>query len=115
VGAAVIQLCFPFSSGEPVQERPSRTTLYWRRKLVKTAAYAFELGRRRARQPKPHTLSAAAMAPSPVWLSRDDRSELVSLAKRIDRLSISRVDPEAFFVARSELADKLRRIARRQR
>jgi hypothetical protein len=66
-----------------------------------------------ARAPKPHTLSAAAMAPPPVWLSREERSELISIAKRIDRLSISRVDPEAFFVARSELADKLRRIARR--
>ena len=38
---------------------------------------------------------------------------LVHLAARVDHLTVSHRDPEAFFVERSEIADALRRAARR--
>jgi hypothetical protein len=43
--------------------------------------------------------------------SREDRHELLILASRVARLTISRRDPESFFIERSEIANELRRIA----
>jgi hypothetical protein len=122
LGEAVIQLCFPFRGGEHVQERPSKTTRYWQRKLAKTAAYAFELGKRRARKPKaqptPKSLSSAAVSVTPIaWptlpapLRVEERHELGELARRVARLTVSRRDPSWFFEERSEIADELRRIS----
>lgn len=114
------QIVFPFAAADPPPARLSRTTLYWRRKLAMTAAYSLELGKRRAAKraiPKPPRSLSAAVVPQNVsremFLSPADRTELAQLAKRIDRLSISRIDPEKFFADRSELAAELRRLARR--
>jgi hypothetical protein len=49
----------------------------------------------------------------PVHLAREDRNELMIIARQIARLTISRIDPEAFFVERSDIAAALKRIARR--
>ncbi len=43
----------------------------------------------------------------------DDAGELRDLARRIDRLTVSRRDPERFFVERDELAAALRARADR--
>jgi hypothetical protein len=45
----------------------------------------------------------------------DERQSLASridaIEERINRLTVSRRDPERFFIARSEIADDLRRMA----
>jgi hypothetical protein len=43
--------------------------------------------------------------------ARAERDELLAIAARLSRLSISRKDPHAFFEERSELVFELRRIA----
>jgi len=108
------QLAFPFFIGEPepVLERPSR----YRRRLARVAAIALELGQRQGkRRAIPQQRLATAVVQAPVMAfhpSREDRHELLILASRVARLTISRRDPESFFTERSEIANKLRRIAR---
>jgi len=125
------QLSFPFI-GEPepaTSPRPSR----YRRTLARIARQAYALGlRRRARAeavagelmrqmepPSPQIAGqnrkrASALPPIiPFHPSREDRHELLILASRVARLTISRRDPEAFFIERSEISNELRRISSR--
>lgn len=48
--------------------------------------------------------------PVPVDKKRALAAQLEGIEERINRLSVSRRDPERFFVARSEIADDLRRV-----
>jgi hypothetical protein len=97
-----------------IEDSPPAVSRY-RRRLQRVAAAAFELGRRRAGKrpimPVPRSLGAAAV--SPVHLDRADRAEIAALARRVERLTISRIDPEFFHVEKSEIAAQLKRIARR--
>ena len=100
------QLAFPFFIGEPepVLERPSR----YRRRLARVAAIALELGQRQGkRRAIPQQRLATAVVQAPVMAfhpSREDRHELLILASRVARLTISRRDPESFFIECSEIA-----------
>jgi len=99
------QLAFPFFIGEPepVLPRPSR----YRRRLARVAAIALELGQRQGkRRAIPQRLATAVvqalvMAFNP---SREDGHELLILASHVTRLTISRRDPESFFIECSEIA-----------
>jgi hypothetical protein len=106
------QLAFPFFIGEPepVLPRPSR----YRRRLARVAAIALELGQRQGkRRAIPQQRLATAQAPVMAFHpSREDRHELLILASRVARLTISRRDLESFFIERSEIANELRRGAR---
>jgi len=107
------QLAFPFfiSEPEPVLPRPSR----YRRRLARVAAIALELGQRQGKRRTIPQRLASAVVQAPVMAfhpSREDRHELLILASRVARLTISRRDPESFFIERSEIANELRRIAR---
>jgi hypothetical protein len=119
------QLTFPFAADDP-PPAVSRTTRYWRSRIDRAVAATFELGRRARKQsvsretfssgrPKaPRSLGAAVVPPvRPAYVDRDDRNELAVLAKRIERLTISRRDPEAWHIEKSEISAALRQIARR--
>jgi hypothetical protein len=98
------QLAFPFFIGEPepVLPRPSR----YRRRLARVAAIALELGQRQGKRRAIPQRLATAVVQAPVMAfhpSREDR-ELLILASRVARLTISRRDPESFFIERSEIA-----------
>lgn len=49
--------------------------------------------------------------PVPVDRRNELARQLEGIEERINRLSVSRHDPERFFVQRSEIADDLRRLA----
>jgi hypothetical protein len=108
------QLAFPFFIGEPepVLPRPSR----YRRRLARVAAIALELGQRQGKcRAIPQQRLATVVVQAPVVAfhpSRKDRHELLILASRVARLTISRRDPDSFFIVRSKIANELRRIAR---
>jgi hypothetical protein len=129
------QLTLPFL---PAADPPPARLSAYRGRLRAVAERAYRLGMIRARKRaiifapafeggkhvvKPRSLSAATVPKSDFkavkiilplpTLDRSDRNELLLLARKIDRLSISRVDPEKFFADRSELAAELRRLARR--
>jgi hypothetical protein len=99
------QLAFPFIEREPPPASCSRSTVYWRKRLAAVARKAIELGRRQ-RKPvvRPRSLSAAAapVVVRMVYPSPSDRNELSELANRVARLSISRRDPESFFVEKRD-------------
>ena len=46
-------------------------------------------------------------------LTRADRNEIAALARRVERLAPSHRSPEHFHIEKSEIAEALRRIARR--
>ncbi len=48
--------------------------------------------------------------PVPVDRRRELAQKLASIEERISRLTVSRHDPERFFVQRSEISDDLRRV-----
>ncbi len=48
--------------------------------------------------------------PVPVDRRRELAQTLASIEERINRLTVSRHDPERFFVQRSEISDDLRRV-----
>jgi hypothetical protein len=117
-----MQLVFSFlDAADPPPAGPSRTTVYWRRRIDRATRAAFELGRRQkgSRAQPSRSLGAASVradnvAPArPFFASRADRNELDLLARRVARLSISRRDPEAFFVERDSIFHALRAIAKR--
>jgi hypothetical protein len=90
--------------------RPPRTTSHWRRKIARAVAAALDIGRKQGQAPQalPPLRAAAARSFVPAQAERD---ELLDIAARLSRLSISRKDPHAFFEQRSELVFELRRIA----
>jgi hypothetical protein len=108
------QLCLPFAE-EIEPKGASRTTLYWRKRIDRAVRAAFEIGRRQ-RKPAPQTHSVgAAVAPMPARFEpmRDEANELLAIAARLARLTVSRKDPHAFFEEKSSLVFELRQIARR--
>ena len=115
------QLAFAFIDDPPVTPTAvSRTTAYWRRRIRRAVACAFELGKRqtkrRAIPPPPRPSSAAVPSPLPPRLfypSREQACELEVIAARLSRLTVSRTNPHEFFETRSELVFALRAIARR--
>ena len=106
-----VQLAFPFGGDDPPRTSPSRTTLYWRRRIDRAVRRAYELGKRQY-QRRPADIAP----PSPIraaYPNGDDRNELVVLARRVRNLTIDRRDPEWFHEEKSEVAHALVRIARR--
>jgi hypothetical protein len=51
-------------------------------------------------------------APMPSLAPSGDDNDLTALAHRVERLTVSRTNPESFFVEKSEIAHALRRLAR---
>jgi hypothetical protein len=113
------QLAFPFvdapEGAAPVVSR-------YRRRLQRVAGQAYRLGVMRGARGKrqvskpPRALSAAVVMPRGIagaHLDREDRNELTILAARVAKLSISRVDPEKFFIDRDEISAALRELAKR--
>ena len=85
-----VQLAFPFAGDDPPRTSPSRTTLYWRRRIDRAVRRAYELGKRQY-QRRPADIAP----PSPIRAAypngdaiveaveaADDRNELVVLARR---------------------------------
>jgi hypothetical protein len=131
--AAVMQLCFPFCSEESAAA-PSRTTLYWRRKIAKCVSFAYELGKRRALQPRAQSLGAGAVVPMtpeagvaihPVLtqpfkkpacvagLTPNERHEIATIARRLQRLAPSHRSPESYFIEKDAIIKELMFISRR--
>jgi hypothetical protein len=48
---------------------------------------------------------------TPVTAQSGDANDLTALARRVERLTVSRTNPEAFFEERSEIAFAMRRLA----
>jgi hypothetical protein len=86
------QLAFPFIEREPPPPTCSRSTQFYRAKIARAARQAYELGlRRRAPvQRAPRSLSAAAAPVRPLYPSRAEADELLTIAAQLSRLSISR-------------------------
>jgi hypothetical protein len=116
-----LQLCFPFvEQSGPEAATPwqragmGRSAYFGRRKLRRAVAVAYELGRRRkpvAASPMP-TLHPARK-PQPFQPTHAEAAELQALARRIERLTISRTHPEKFHEDKGEIAHELRVIASR--
>jgi hypothetical protein len=106
------QLWFPFAQDAPAAG-PSRSTLYWQKRIDRAVRAAFEIGRRQRKPaPQPRSVGAAQMS-SRLEPSRDEGNELLDLAARLSRLTIDRKNPFAFHEEKSELVFELRQIARR--
>jgi hypothetical protein len=106
----VTQLCFPFAGNDPPRTSPSRTTLYWRRRIDRAIRRAYELGKRQYQR---RPLDAAPLPTRPFYPKPNERDELQAIAARVGRLTISHKSPEKFFEDKSELAHAIRQIARR--
>jgi hypothetical protein len=103
------QLCFSFAD-DPPAAGPSRSTVYWRRRIDRAIRRAYELGRCQVQR------RALEVAPLPIRKfhpTHEERDELAILARRVARLTVSHKSPEKFFEDKSELAHAIRQIARR--
>jgi hypothetical protein len=82
---------------ESAPRPPSRTTSYWRGKIAHAVAAALDIGRKQdsRRQALP-PLHPAPPRATPFVPARAERDELLAIAARLSRLSISRKDPESF-------------------
>jgi len=97
------QLGLPFIGREPPPAQCSRSTQFYRAKIARAVRQAYELGlRRRAPvQRAPRSLSAAAAPPpmpeQPFIPTRAAAGELLAIASRLSKLSISRTRAGIFF------------------
>jgi hypothetical protein len=113
------QLAFSFiespePEGTPWQKAGvSRSCYYARRKLRRAVDAAYELCRRQQPQPAPRPTPVPARIIRQFRPTDAEACELKAIARRIERLCISRSRPEAFFEDKSQLAHEVRMIAAR--